>query len=411
MALFTEIDEEWLTANIHDFPVDLHTNSYTIDRSSMNDAGGLAGDMTRLRLLFAEERGTECAREKGEEKTMVVKRTRSQTQSVQLGMAREAFFYNSDLRKALQCGIPKIFYAHGDMKTGLKDLIMEDLTHAAQCGHFFGPGSPLNWGKDLDTLKKGFDLSAYDTAQLAFSHAAKLHSEYWAKESFMTSETLEWLRGGRWVVGEGRETWEGTHNHCKDLWLKARADGKLESIEPSVVAIIDASQAKCTWDNFQEDLKSRPFTLVHGDFHPANMMVAPAAPTATAASSAADGEKASWQLYLLDWENVGVGSGPQELGQYMISHAAHEFRRDSEVGLVNAYYDELCQLNPKVVETMSREQCHAEYVNGAVAKWMWLLPLLVAMCPPPMTAFFTRQVADFIETHDVTPSNVPMPRS
>ena len=39
---------------------------------------------------------------------------------------------------------------------------------------------------------------------------------------------------------------------------------------------------------------------------------------AEAAEGAADEER----VCFVDWEMVGFGSGPQELGQYLISHAA-----------------------------------------------------------------------------------------
>lgn len=39
------------------------------------------------------------------------------------------------------------------METGEKIIIMEDLSlKGIQSGYFFGPGSPLNWGKDLTVL-------------------------------------------------------------------------------------------------------------------------------------------------------------------------------------------------------------------------------------------------------------------
>ena len=45
-----------------------------------------------------------------------------------------------------------------------------------------------------------------------------------------------------------------------------------------------------------------------------------------------------FDLILLDWEMVGVGSGPQDIGQYMISHTAPEERRANEKMLVEHYY-------------------------------------------------------------------------
>ena len=37
-----------------------------------------------------------------------------------------------------------------------------------------------------------------------------------------------------------------------------------------------------------------------------------------------------FKLLLLDWENVGIGSGPQEIGQYLISHMDPSLRAQVE---------------------------------------------------------------------------------
>merc|ERR1712232_311786 len=124
--------------------------------------------------------------------------------------------------------------------------------------------------------------------------------------------------------------------------------------DPLVVACVDEAIKKASpesngWEVFQADLKTMPLTLVQGDFHPANHMV-------RAGGVTADGEKdqngKSW-LVLLDWEAVGVGSGPQELGQYMISHTTPEIRAEVERSAVEAYYAELTSLNPAVAASMS----------------------------------------------------------
>eukprot|EP00959_Pyramimonas_sp_CCMP1952_P158215 3308855-Pyramimonas_sp.AAC.1 len=52
--------------------------------------------------------------------------------------------------------MPRVYHATGDMATGRKMVLMEDLASCAQAGHFFGAGNPNNWGRDLDALQKGF---------------------------------------------------------------------------------------------------------------------------------------------------------------------------------------------------------------------------------------------------------------
>ena len=202
---------------------------------------------------------------------------------------------------------------------------------------------------------------------------------------------------------------------------------------------------------YQAELATRPLTLVHGDFHPANIMIVP--PTSDRPASVGRVYGAAWvvlhaflerapqlsrplerapqsvpqsplnvyllypspcartQVVLLDFEQVGVGSGPQDLGQYLISHASPETRRGIEArGAVEAYYEALCGLNVGVAATMTLEQCKAEYVAGGAGRWLWFLPVLNAMCPPPMTQYFHDQLLAFLKDHNITPETVPMPR-
>ena len=121
---------------------------------------------------------------------------------------------------------------------------MEDLGEATQSGHLFGPGSPLNWGKDLDALtekcrrwhqeqQQGQELAsesgiggggggggvdstvalstatlATSTAALAFEAAAFLHAPYW-NDTQGLAEHGAWLRGAGWLEGKGEGAWRG----------------------------------------------------------------------------------------------------------------------------------------------------------------------------------------------------------
>lgn len=69
-------------------------------------------------------------------------------QSKTYRLAREALFYQN-MANNLKVKIPKVYYAFGDMETGVKVIIMQDMSSFIQAGYFFGPGNPTNWGKDL----------------------------------------------------------------------------------------------------------------------------------------------------------------------------------------------------------------------------------------------------------------------
>ena len=53
---------------------------------------------------------------------------------------------------------------------------------------------------------------------------------------------------------------------------------------------------------------------------------------------------------------MGVGSGPQEIAQFLISHMEPGMRSEVEAEVVQEYYRALTTQNPGVAESMSYEQ-------------------------------------------------------
>ena len=47
-------------------------------------------------------------------------------------------------RDATECGLPRAYYAHGDMQTGEKLLLLENLEECYPAGLCFGKGNPNN---------------------------------------------------------------------------------------------------------------------------------------------------------------------------------------------------------------------------------------------------------------------------
>eukprot|EP00747_Dinoflagellata_sp_TGD_P073398 gnl/TRDRNA2_/TRDRNA2_157880_c0_seq1.p1 gnl/TRDRNA2_/TRDRNA2_157880_c0~~gnl/TRDRNA2_/TRDRNA2_157880_c0_seq1.p1 ORF type:complete len:404 (+),score=88.79 gnl/TRDRNA2_/TRDRNA2_157880_c0_seq1:163-1374(+) len=330
------------------------------------------------------------------------------------GLAREGLFYKewrqlaadasetSEKTCELLAGfLANVFFAEGDMDTGAKRILMEDLSTCVQAGYFFGKSNPNNWGKDLDKAIAGFSASAATVTDLCFCAAAELHAGFWKSEKLVGSSKFGWLRGSSWLAGEGKVEWEDAVAAWKNFWDQAKAKAKAADVEtvnwdPFMVELLDEAMAKLDWAEYQLELQRRPFTLTHGDFHPANFMVRPSS--------------ASHKLALLDWEMVGVGSGPQDLGQFMISHVEPAQREAIEEAAVRRYFDELVRLNPGISASMTWDQCWEEYVQGGMGRWLWFVPVLAAMCPAPMGQFFHDQVLAFAKAHGVTKESVPMPR-
>jgi thiamine kinase-like enzyme len=389
-------DLAWLNANI----VSDHSASATIiaaEAINYDNAGGLSARMAKLRVTYSN----------GISETYVVKviRDESEQQSKQLGQPRESLFYESysPQLRTFGIGIANTVYSYGDMSTGEKTILLEDLSDCIQCGYFYGPGSPLNWNRDLQATMQPalvdmteLELREKITIQ-AFTAAAKLHSRYWKDVSELSHP---WLRGSQWVFGQMEETWQAAQATGVENWGKVQDKiAKNECTvkwDPLVLACCESSFNKISWANYCEEIASnkRSWTLVHGDFHPANMMWKPS----------------TSQLYILDWEMVGVGNGPQEISQYLISHANPAYRREHEDHFIKVYYDALIAGGKLTSDDFSIEQCKQEYVNGGVARWVWFLALLAIICPDPMVQYFHDQVLAFIVDHHINPENIEMPR-
>ncbi len=153
--------------------------------------------------------------------------------------------------------------------------------------------------------------------------------------------------------------------------------------------------------------------------HPANIMWvwSDAQYPAYSASAALNGNNPRGRSLLLDWEMVALGSGPQDVGQYLISHMNPATRREEEESLVRGYYHlltaEECddeQMKGKPVLDYTFEDCWRDYVFGGAERWLWFVPFLAVYGSDPMTQYFQDQTAAFLKDHHVTPDNIGMPR-
>ncbi|KAI8622145.1 kinase-like domain-containing protein [Chytriomyces sp. MP71] len=364
----------------------------TASLSSLSDTGGLSATIQRLTVSDAQ----------GSVRAFIVKTTANLARSQSLGLAREALFYNSLATSSPDFVpfLPQIVYANGDMSSGEKTIIMEDASESVQSGHFFGAASPHNWSKDLPALTAIADESirkqkTLEIARLAFEIAGTLHASFWMDRTVF--EAHSWLRGADWFFRGGeaaRASWTAAQEWARGTWMQTRAKiAKGESKvhwDPFFIACMDASFEKTSWDAYRAVVASpdHTFTLVHGDYHPANMMWN-------------DKQK---RLILLDWEVVGVGSGPQDCAQYLISHMYPDERREAEEELLRAYYSKLDS------SKYSYEKCKAEYVAGGTSRWVWLNGLMSGMIPDDWMQYFHDQLLAFIKDHGVTPDTIEMPR-
>lgn len=373
----------------------------------MPGAGGLNGTMRRLKVEYEE-----ADAEGRTTRTYVVKFFSPERIQVSrtFGQARECIFYENFADKLrTDIGLPEVVHAYGDMESGEKVILFEDLCDCVQSGYFFGPGSPHNWGKDLQALRSGQPtVTVEDVATAAFVNAALVHARFWKDESL---KHMTWLRGAQWISGEGKELWEMAQKTVINGWATVKS--KIASGSSGVrwdehtSACIESSISKISWETYREQVLRDDYqwTLVHGDFHPANMMI----------RNTSDGAVRE-RLVLLDWEQVGLGSGPQDLAQFVISHMSRNDWRACEQRLLEAYYTTLVKarsahdVHSDFAAQYTREQCEHDYVHGGAERWVWLAVLLATMCPDSMTQYFVDQLSAFIADHDITPDNIGMPR-
>ena len=368
------------------------TSASLRDQSKM---GGMSGDIKFLDVLLAT----------GESLALVLKTAKGSPMRVAMGVAREAFFYNTFSSSLKVANVPRCFYARGDMATGEVTMLMQLLENAVPSGTFFGSAQPNNWGvKDkLEAMCAGNPTPDEITAD-AFTLYARMHATYWQDGKLLSKP---WLRASGWYAGNGEATWKGAQAQAQGAWAKLRAAITVGESpirwDDHLVACLDASFAKVDWAAYQAELNTRPFTLVHGDAHAHNFMwVEQRTPAA--------------RQCLIDFEMVGVGSGAQELGQYMISHTPPELRRAKAAEWVRGYHTELVAVLrgrglQNEADAYTFDACFAEHVAGGVGRWVWFVPVLQAMgLPPPMNQFFHDQLAAFLHDHITDPSASPMPR-
>jgi hypothetical protein len=370
---------------------------------SMKGAGGNSGVMNRLMVTYNNGLTTSYILKVNSERT---------EQAAALGLPREALFYEQFAPK-IQNIVPRTLYSEGNMKAGTKAIVLEDLSvlnrdgyDYAQLGLYFTAHSPLNWEKaqkgEMDPLMLSGD-KIEELMSKAFECGADLHATYWNDAAMAQDKDLDWLRGHDWYRGEGKDTWQASQSLVHNIWKSGTMS--ISGWDSKFVSLLETSLIKVNWDDFQNRIHNTAFTLVHGDFHPGNFMVA----RKKDSNNVIFGD-----VKLMDWEVVGIGCGPQDMGQFVISHVPLETRRKLEKQVFReAYYDKLVEkLKAKNVEKLPTfEECWHEYVYGGVERWVWLLVICNSIFPKPAGDYFYNQVKDFANDHGVNIETIGMPRA
>jgi thiamine kinase-like enzyme len=206
-----------------------------------------------------------------------------------------------------------------------------------------------------------------------------------------------WLRGSGWLQGKDEASWEASQDLIRQIWKKQSTTAAAAAAirwDPLVHEAVDKAVQGISWSAQLERLnKEGLWTLVHGDFWPGNVMW----PTS----------KQKGKLKLLDFEMVGLGSGPQDLGQYVLSNFHPSERRACERELVQTYWQEIQKQGVDV----TWEYVWHEYRVGGVERWLWFLVYFLGQeGHADWAQFFHDQIAGFMQDHSLTASDMTQTR-
>jgi len=359
------------------------------------------GATLRLTIVLKDDDAAKDSTSPNTTTTLIVKQVPDQglTLSKQLGLSREALFYRDYAANLPQASTPKIYYSFGDFASGRKCVIMEDIKDSIDSGVLFGPGNPNNWKRNLPELaaKAGTPPpTSREVALITFREVATIHATFWNNKELLTSDKT-WLRGQEWLQGKGRENWEASQSIVQGFWegyVESESDKPVITWDGNVRAAVEKAVNGISWEAQTKRLNPEGhWTLVHGDFWPGNVMWM---------------TKERNSIRFLDWEMVGLGSGPQDLGQYVISNMNPAERKVCEKELVDAYFEELKRQNQSI--GCSWDYCWQEYKVGGVERWLWFLVYFVGNGMSEWAQYFHNQIEAFMNDHDLTADDITQPR-
>ena len=146
---------------------------------------------------------------------------------------------------------------------------------------------------------------------------AQLHARFWDRTSEFL--TFPWLRD---LVAA---TSEAEQHQAQQAWLTLAEQSRLgDLLKAPILEHVLGSITRVA--ELELQMADIPLTLCHGDFHTANLLWA------------ADG-----QFIWADWQEVGLGYGPEDLS-FFIQRASHEGAHIDTDLLVFAYHHELATI-------------------------------------------------------------------
>ncbi|ORZ14302.1 hypothetical protein BCR41DRAFT_354641 [Lobosporangium transversale] len=393
----SEISIPWISKTlIADGTIPRTARILSVECKGLDGNRGLVGAMNRVLVSYIPDssKSTEAA---PKELHLILKRSRDgykdRLGNILSGQTREAIFYSSDLAKELvpKTLLPKIYYAYGSQWLGEYVILMEDVKQR------HGSPGPVDvnfvFGNQIWGIPPTIDRSSLPSAPAMLEHmfltAAETHAQHWNDRRLLE---LTWLKTAGWYHGLNRIQWEWSVQAGAQAWEMGKAKATKGDFpvkySEKFVKILDEAFERASWDKLQQRLqdKSVPFTLAHGDFHAANMILDRSVPSSSS-------------ITLYDWSEVGVWEPTTDLGQTVISDMAIPIFQEHARPALKKYWERLVQLGVVKPTEYTFETCWRSFLRGGIEKWLWMFGILSSYpgLPAPGVQYFHDQLLAFIE--------------
>ncbi|KAF9083734.1 hypothetical protein BGX27_004011 [Mortierella sp. AM989] len=416
-----DISIQWLSKTLITAEViPSHAKVTGVECKGLDGNRGMVGVMTRVVVIYTLDTRSSSnsnPNKDSHELHLILKKSNDGRDS-RLGniisrQCREAIFYSSDIARSLPTTLlPKVYYSHGSYWLGEYVILMEDIKQRrghTEAGDAMELPVDLNFvfGNQIWGLPPSIDPKTLPPAaqmlEQVFITAAGIHALHWNDSRL---RKMDWLKTTGWYRGADRTRWEWSVQAGSEAWIrgKARAAGDEYDVTYSekFVKVMDESFERASWDILQRRLQdpSVPFTLSHGDFHAANMIL-----DRSRSSTSLD-------LAIYDWSEVCIWEPTTELGQTIISDVAIPVFQEHVRSALRKYWEKLIELGAVKPTEYTFGTCWNHFLRGGVEKWLGMFAILSSMpgMPAKGMQFFHDQMVAFIElaeeeegiTYDIT---------
>jgi len=374
--------------------------------------------------------------------------------SINLKQGREAEYFNdeSEMRQALAClcanksatafPTPKIFASlreWGGNPQGIY-ILMEDIRRVGVRADQFhgaqGGTQKIKKGEGSQTSSDS-ELKSEEMWRLSFEYAAKTHARFMGRivkeKKFNTMalgedegllKGIQRLKYADWLMGSNKQGFEKSIKDCMTMWQLCETSW----MDQRLAKLIQASIETTNFEKAVTKMRSRPLTLVHGDFHAKNLFYM---------------KKGAEKVLALDFSEIGVGDPFSDLLQYTLSDVSIETRRKHEQDVLKAYWKRLTAVMQStssssssktklttegvgegksaqissLVSQLTFERVVELYKSG-LDRWLYFLPMMAffdgctkqakakaekekkgSWSPPSRTVYFHDAIKAFVEDH------------